>query len=48
MSADTDPNFAIDGKFANIFHSGVDDSYPWLQAHLSNTVVVETITLREI
>ena len=45
MSSDTDPNYAIDGKFANVFHSGDEKIYPWLQVHLSETVVVETVTI---
>ena len=45
MSSDTDPNYAIDGKFANVFHSGDEKFYPWLQVHLSETVVVETVTI---
>ena len=36
---------AIDGKFANVFHSGNGKSYPWLQVHLSKTTFVETVTI---
>ena len=45
LSEGTDPTFAIDGKFGNIFHSKGDESYPWLQAHLKTTSLVESVTI---
>ena len=48
LSSDTAPVLAIDGKYETIFHSTEDgggESYPWIQADLRNTVLVETVTI---
>ena len=48
LSSDTAPVFAIDGKYETIFHSTEDgggENYPWIQANLRNTVLVETVTI---
>ena len=45
LSENTVPWFAIDGKYEAIFHSEEGQFNPWLQAHLSNTTLVESITI---
>ena len=45
LSENTAPWFAIDGKYEAIFHSQEGEYNPWLQAHLLNTTLVETITI---
>ena len=45
LSMDTQPGFAIDGKFYYVFHSGYEYLYPWIQTRLSKTTLVETVTI---
>ena len=48
LSSDTLPIFAVDGKYETIFHSkeeGGGENYPWIQANLRKTMLVETITI---
>ena len=45
LSEFTDPWFAIDGNYEAIFHSQEGEYNPWLQMHLSNTTLVETVTI---
>ena len=45
LSEFTDPWFAIDGNYEAIFHSQEGEYNPWLQMHLSNITLVETVTI---